>query len=201
MKPILLLLLLPLSVPFQQQGVGRLAETYLKEVIVARNVERCSELCSEDVRWVDPTAAIWGIPLMDGLTGPEIMATTMAGMGLTDVKFDTSLRFTAGRFACLFGGFTGKGMGSEMKDMPFMTVIEAKEGRITGHTDFGDYDMLLPQANRTVEVVEGEDSALVGISNDYLKAYADSDFGAMEGMLAENATFQDPTASAVGGGR
>ncbi len=198
MKSILLLLLLPLSVPFQQQGVGSLAEAYRKEVIVARDVGRCSELCSEDVLWVDPTAAVWGIPLMDGISGSEVMAKTMADMGLSDVEFETSMRFTAGRFACLFGGFSGKGLASKMKDMPFMTVIEVKDGRISGRTDYGDYDVLMPHGKRTVE---GDDSALVAISNDYLMAYADSDFDAMEGMLAENATFQDPTASAIGSGK
>jgi len=198
MKLLTLLSALPLLLASSETGPGEVAQTFIDEVLVGRDMQTAARIFADDMLFTDPTTAVWGMPLAQGVRGKQAIIELMTGFNTATVVFAPNIQFSSGPYACFVGRLS---MTNQLDKAPFMTLLRVEDGLIKERLDFGDYDQMMPPEVR-IDGVDGQfDHPLVVTANRYVEAYGGRDFDTLAELLHEDATMQDRTAVKVGGGQ
>ena len=118
------------------------AEPYF-QAYIARQWDTLEPLVADGVVFSDPTATtVWNTPRHVGKA--DVMKAFREGYAqITDMQFKPLRRFASGHHA-VFEGELDWSLRLEdgrivRSNAPFVVILEAREGRVTSHTDLLDY--------------------------------------------------------------
>lgn len=201
MRHISALALLPLigfATPLQAQettDTRSVTDRYI-ELTFDRQYDELLDVYASDAVFFDPTGDVFQGRVAEGpVEGAEEIVTLQKSWGIADADFDIRASFTVGEYSLYRGTLTIQFGGSELAfEVPFMTVLRSRDGRVIERTDFGEYiqsfqlgDRFAPNTASTAET-----AAL------YLNAYLNEDMEAQAALMSPDVVFQDPTSQVFG---
>ena len=181
----------------EENEVPDVAGRYLELVFQRRDLEATRALLDPDVLFIDPTADVWNRPLSRGIRGREALLEEQRSFGVREVDFQVTLEFQSGEHAAFAGLLDYESARGKVRNLPFVTILHIQKGRIVERRDYGDYDRLLERS----PAGRRDEARLERTARAYLEAYSRRSYCDLAGLLSEEATFQDPTAIVMGGGR
>ncbi len=181
-------------VPFAPGGneVELLTHDYVHKTFEQRDLDGQLALMSANVFFVDPTADVWGGPASLGVKGRDNLRRLIQSWNIAESSMHVQHSFVTGPYALYAGEISWQANGqAPVKGVPFCTVLKVADGAIVERRDYGDYDRLFPQA-------QGREAELAKRADRYFEAYRDDDPRTMDGLLADEAVYLDPTSVTVG---
>lgn len=152
-------------------------------------------LVSEDVHFVDRPGEIFGGGVEKGVYGKEAFRRLVASWAIEELVWTEHHSFVSGEYAVFTGGLRWKQAGQPLSPVvPVSLVLQVRAGKIVSRRDFGDYDVFFPN-------VKSAEAELEEKARAYFASYLARDLGELEGFLAEDALFVDPTAGSETRGR
>jgi ketosteroid isomerase-like protein len=192
------LLLVGFTAPLAAQDIAdtrAVTDRYI-ELTFGRHYDELLDVYAPDAVFFDPTGDVFQGRVSEGpVEGAEVIVTLQKSWGIADADFDIRASFTVGEYSLYRGTLTVQFQSSESTfEIPFMTVLRARDGRITERTDFGEYiesfelgERFAPNTVSTAEVAAR-----------YLGAYLDVDLELQAELMSEDVRFQDPTSQVFG---
>ncbi len=175
------------------RSVESIAHEYIQLTFQDRDLVAASELLAEDVRFSDPTGAVFGGPLAEGITGRQAVLDLQQRWAIEESAFNVESSFTSGDYACFAGTLDYQTKGQPaVKGIPFATILTFEGHAIVERLDLGDYTMVAAGG-----VVPERHLKRTGQA--YLDAYLGMKMDEMAAMLADDAVYADPTAVPLGG--
>lgn len=185
------LLFVPAGDPADQRTTATVAADYVQACFQERAMDAAFDLVADGVTFVDPTAEIWGGPASIGVTGREPFRKLTASWSLESSHLDVAQTFTSGTYAIYTGQIGWQAAGQpKVEGVPFCTILRVQDGVVTDRRDYGDYDRIVPLSDE----MRAKQDAVGERGRAYFDAYASLDLEALDALLADDATFVDPTA-------
>jgi hypothetical protein len=112
---------------------------------------------------------------------------------LNETDFQIDARFFVGDLAVLRGTLSyTAGADPTIRELPFVNVLEIRDGRVAERWDYGDYVKTFPGA--VTEEARERTRRTRAVAEAYLAAYVEQRHSDMAPLLAPGVLFQDPTA-------
>ncbi len=174
----------------QTSATQAVSKHYLK-IDEALRYDELLNIYSPDAVFFDPTADVFQGPIAKGpIVGAKEIVALQKSWGLAEQAFAVKGSFAVGDIALHHGVITVRYHGAQQKyPIPFVTVHNVREGRITARTDFGEYVKSLGLGDSFDE--NAKTTKIV--AEEYLKAYLAADLKRQAELSADNIVFQDPT--------
>jgi len=152
-------------------------------------------LVSDDVHFVDRPGEIFGGGVEQGVYGKEAFRRLVKSWAIEELVWTEHHAFFSGEYAVFTGGLRWRQAGQPLSPVvPVSFVLQVRDGKVVSRRDFGDYDVFFPN-------VKSGEAELEEKARAYFEAYLAFDLGELEGFLAEDALFIDPTAGSEMRGR
>lgn len=160
------------------------AENY-RRIDFGRQLDEVGALMADDMRFIDPTAEVFGMAIAGGIAGRDTILATEASWELTTIAFQKRYGFSTSRWDVAAGPMVVDGG----RPFPFVQILRIVDGKVQERIDYGDY------GGFTTAVSEGrakEDLALTAaVAERYVAAYV-LDPNGMAAELADDARLYDP---------
>jgi ketosteroid isomerase-like protein len=160
------------------------AEKY-RRIDFGRQLDQVGTLMADDMRFVDPTAEVFGMDIAGGIRGRDAIVAAEASWELTTIGFEKRYGFSTSRWDVVAGPMVVDGG----RPFPFVQILHIVDGKVEERIDYGDY------GGFTTAVSEGrakEDLALTAaVAERYVAAYV-LDPNGMAAELADDARLYDP---------
>ena len=166
------------------------ADAYV-EAVKVRDWEVLTESLSKDrFHFTDRAANQWGGNALD-VGDADRFINLQRSWGLPSLDWDIETAFAVGEWAIYFGPARVPGTPGVSQ---FLMALHVEDGKITERHDIGNY----LSAAGTVQRFAEESRRTDDIAGRYIASYEEEDWETMRSLLAENATFADPTAHVFG---
>lgn len=161
-----------------------------------RDYNKLRNLYADDATFFDPTGEVFQGAVSQGIVrGADAVIALQRSWGLSGIDFQPELSFYVGQYAVHRGIFKAQFEGSTTwTSIPFITIHHVVDELIKSRTDFGEYIQSFGLGNE----FDAATSETAKVAPAYLEAYFQENFDGQRALLAENATFQDPTAKVFG---
>ncbi len=174
----------PPTIAQSASNTGSVAEHY-RRIDFGRRLDQVGTLMADDMRFVDPTAEVFGMDIAAGIRGRDAIIAAEASWELTTIEFQERYGFSTSRWDVVAGPMMVDGG----KPFPFVQVLKIVDGRVHERVDYADY------GGFTTAVAEGRAKADVAltaaVAERYIAAYV-LDPPGMAAELADDARLYDP---------
>lgn len=174
----------PASFAESASTAGSVAEHY-RRIDFDRKLDQVGALMAEDMRFIDPTAEVFGMEIAGGIRGREAIVATEATWQLETIAFTKRYGFSTSRWDVVAGPMVVDGG----RPFPFAQILRIEDGKVQERIDYGDY------GGFTAAVSEGrakdELARTAAVAERYVAAYV-LDPNGMAAELAEDARLYDP---------
>ncbi|MEQ8767661.1 MAG: nuclear transport factor 2 family protein [Planctomycetota bacterium] len=180
-------------------GTRAVAEAYIDSLFLERDLDRIAMLTADETLFIDPTADLWGGPIMSGVRGKENVIAVMRRANPERLAYRLERSFSTGEYAFFYGKLDWKTYGQPVAEgIPLATLLRIQNDRVVERHDHGDYEHHLLGVPK---LPKEEQQRRQDLARRYLQAYSETRLKDMAALLTEDAIFQDPTAAAIGGGQ
>lgn len=184
--------------PVEAQDVSaarQTAQAWL-DAYQAQDFDAMRAMLSDESVFIDPTSLgreNFGDPI--NWQGADAILAGVGAWGVTDAEYHIERTYESpGRV--IFDGSVDVTYGDPDNpvsyNFPIITIVTVADGSVIEHRDYTDFD--------GASALNAEPAPLTGnnMINAYMAAYSAADFEAMEGFMAEDVVFADPTATGQG---
>ncbi len=170
----------------EPSAVARVADRY-RATMKANDMPAMGKLLASDAWFIDPTTEVYGMALAQGLRGREAILAEHLSWGISGMTWQPLLRFESGHYDILFSSARADAGPA----FPFLNILHIEGGQVIERFDYADYKAFTSRLE--AGEVEAEVQTTHDVARRYVAAYA-RDMDAMQGLLATDAVFRDPTA-------